>query len=139
MLKGHYFRMLQTLHRTKILAYSAKDASSLYSPFGMTAYYKQVTNWRRLDKSMYQVGYANPRQVAQEILDDIQEGADMVIVKSGLAYLFSINGERNGTFFSSSSKSFRRLCMIKAAAKRGWIDEEESKVNCFCLHKASRG
>jgi porphobilinogen synthase len=55
----------------------------------------------------------------------------MVMIKPGLAYLFNVNGERNGTFFSSSSKSFWRLCMIKAAAKRGWIDEEESKVNCF--------
>ena len=73
--------------KTKIMAYSAKHASSLYSPFRMTAYSKHIHNHTTIDKSSYQIGYTNPRQVIREIEADISEGADMVMVKPTLFYL----------------------------------------------------
>jgi porphobilinogen synthase len=117
---------------TKILAYSAKHASSLYSPFRMTSYYKHSANQVHIDKSSYQVGYANPRQAALEIQADIQEGADMVMIKPSLAYLDVVSMVKETTRFPVVVQNVSgEYAMIKAAAKRGWIDEEEWKVNCF--------
>jgi porphobilinogen synthase len=121
---------------TKIMAYSAKHASSLYSPFRMTAYYKHITNHKSIDKSSYQVGYGNPRQVAQEVKADIQEGADMVMIKPGLAYLDLISMVREGSHLPVIVQNVSgEYAMIKAAAKRGWINEEEWKVQCFTSMK----
>jgi porphobilinogen synthase len=121
---------------TKIMAYSAKHASSLYSPFRMTAYYENITNQKSIDKSSYQVGFANPRQVALEIQADIQEGADMVMIKPGLAYLDLISMVRERSHLPVIVQNVSgEYAMIKAAAKRGWIDEEEWKVNCFASMK----
>jgi porphobilinogen synthase len=121
---------------TKIMAYSAKHASSLYTPFRMTAYYENITNQKGIDKSSYQVGFANPRQVAREVQADIQEGADMVMIKPGLAYLDLISMVREWSHFPVIVQNVSgEYAMIKAAAKRGWIDEEEWKVNCFASMK----
>jgi porphobilinogen synthase len=121
---------------TKIMAYSAKHSSSLYSPFRMTAYYKHIKNHKSIDKSSYQVGYANPRQVAQEVHADIQEGADMIMIKPSLAYLDLVamvqEWSRIPLIVQNVSGEYS---MIKAAARRGWIDEEEWKVNCFTSMK----
>jgi porphobilinogen synthase len=121
---------------TKIMAYSAKHASSLYSPFRMTAYYENIKDQKGIDKSSYQVGFANPRQVAREVQADIQEGADMVMIKPGLAYLDLISMVRDRSDFPVIVQNVSgEYAMIKAAAKRGWIDEEEWKVNCFASMK----
>jgi porphobilinogen synthase len=121
---------------TKIMAYSAKHASSLYSPFRMTAYYKNITNHIDIDKSSYQVGYANPRQAALEIQADIQEGADMVMIKPCLAYLDLVSMVRERSHLPVIVQNVSgEYVMIKAAAKRGWIDEEEWKVECFASMK----
>jgi porphobilinogen synthase len=117
---------------TKIMAYSAKQASSLYSPFRMTAYYKYITNHKNIDKSSYQVGYGNPRQVAREVQADIQEGADMVMIKPSLAYLDLVSMVQESSHVPLIVQNVSgEYAMIKAAARRGWIDEEEWKVNCF--------
>jgi porphobilinogen synthase len=121
---------------TKIMAYSAKHASSLYSPFRMTAYYKHTTSHKGIDKSSYQVGYANPRQVAQEVQADIQEGADMVMIKPSLAYLDLVSMVQEWSRVPLIVQNVSgEYAMIKAAARRGWIDEEEWKVNCFASIK----
>jgi porphobilinogen synthase len=121
---------------TKIMAYSAKHASSLYSPFRMTAYYKHITNHKGIDKSSYQVGYGNPRQVAQEVQADIQEGADMVMIKPSLAYLDLVSMVQEWSQVPLIVQNVSgEYYMIKAAARRGWIDEEEWKVNCFASIK----
>jgi porphobilinogen synthase len=121
---------------TKIMAYSAKHASSFYSPFRMTAYYENIANQKSIDKSSYQVGFANPRQVAREIQADIQEGADMVMVKPGLAYLDLISMVRERSHLPVIVQNVSgEYAMIKAAAKMGWIDEEEWKVQCFTSMK----
>ena len=121
---------------TKIMAYSAKHASSLYSPFRMTAYDKHITNHKSIDKSSYQVGYANPRQVAQEVQADIQEGADMVMIKPSLAYLDIVAMVQEWSSIPLIVQNVSgEYSMIKAASRRGWIDEEEWKVNCFTSMK----
>jgi porphobilinogen synthase len=121
---------------TKIMAYSAKHASSLYSPFRMTAFYKRITNHKSIDKSSYQVGYANPRQVALEVQADIQEGADMVMIKPSLAYLDLVSMVQEWSRIPLIVQSVSgEYSMIKAAARQGWIDEEEWKVNCFTSMK----
>ena len=124
------------LRNTKILAYSAKHSSSLYSPFRRTAYNRSIINRRNIDKSSYQVGYANPRQVVREIDTDIQEGADMVMIKPSLAYLDLVSLVRESSTLPVIVQNVSgEYAMIKAAAKRGWIDEEEWKVNCFASMK----
>ncbi|MGI0025626.1 MAG: porphobilinogen synthase, partial [Nitrososphaera sp.] len=67
-----------------ILSYSAKHSSSLYAPFRSAAF---ANSRMALDKSSYQVSYANARQAMREIEADIEEGADMVMIKPALAYL----------------------------------------------------
>jgi porphobilinogen synthase len=115
---------------TKIMAISAKHASSLYSPFRMTAYSKHIRSFPTINKSTYQLGYGNPRQVIREIQSDIQEGADMITIKPSLAYLDVVSMIKDNFDFPLVVQNVSGECaMIKAAARKGWIDEEEWKVN----------
>jgi porphobilinogen synthase len=111
---------------TKILSYSAKHASSLYTPFRSAAFAKTDS---RLDKSSYQVSYANPRQVLLEIETDINEGADMLMIKPALAYLDLVRMVKDRFSHPVVVQNVSgEYAMIKAAAIRGLIDEEEWKV-----------
>lgn len=109
----------------RILSYSAKHASSLYTPFRSAAFQRAGA----IDKSTYQVGYANARQAMREMEHDIQEGADMVMVKPALAYLDLVRRAKE-TFKTpvAVQNVSGEYAMIKAAAGRGLIDEEEWKV-----------
>lgn len=109
----------------RILSYSAKHASSLYTPFRSAAFQKA----RAIDKSTYQVGYANARQAMREMEQDIQEGADMVMVKPALAYLDLVRRAKEAFRTPVAVQNVSgEYAMIKAAAGRGLIDEEEWKV-----------
>jgi porphobilinogen synthase len=109
-----------------ILSYSAKHASSLYTPFRSAVFAKTKSP---LDKSSYQVSYANPRQVLLEIETDINEGANIVMIKPALAYLDLVKmiKERFGYPVAAQNVS-GEYAMVKAAAMRGLVDEEEWKV-----------
>jgi porphobilinogen synthase len=112
--------------KTMILSYSAKHASSLYTPFRSAAFAKPRS---RLDKSSYQVSYANPRQVLMEIETDINEGADMVMIKPALAYLDLVRMVKDRFGYPVAVQNVSgEYAMIKDAAMRGWVDEEEWKV-----------
>ena len=112
--------------KTKILSYSAKHASSLYMPFRSAAFAKPKT---QIDKSSYQVSYANPRQVLREIETDINEGADMVMIKPALAYLDLVRMVKDRFRFPLAVQNVSgEYAMIKAAAMHHWIDEIEWKV-----------
>lgn len=112
--------------KAMILSYSAKHASSLYTPFRSAAFAKTGL---RLDKSSYQVSYANPRQVLLEIESDINEGADMVMIKPAFAYLDLVRMVKDKFSYPIAVQNVSgEYAMIKAAAIRGWIDEEEVKV-----------
>ena len=121
---------------TKIMAFSAKFASSLYSPFRKTAYSKQIHNYKTLDKSSYQIGYENPRQAIREVQADIQEGADMIMIKPSLLYLDIVSMIKDKINFPMAVQNVSGECaMIKAAARKGWIDEEEWKVSSIAAIK----
>jgi porphobilinogen synthase len=124
------------LRKVKIMAFSAKHASSLYSPFRMTAYSKHFNDYPIIDKSTYQLGYGNPRQAIREIQADIHEGADMITIKPSLAYLDIVSMIRDNFDIPLVVHNVSGECaMIKAAARNGWIDEEEWKVNSIAAIK----
>jgi porphobilinogen synthase len=109
----------------RILSYSAKHASSLYTPFRSAAFQKRGA----IDKSSYQVGYANARQAMREIEHDIREGADMVMIKPALAYLDLVRRAKDSFKTPVAVQNVSgEYAMIKAAAGRGLVDEEEWKV-----------
>ena len=112
--------------KAMILSYSAKHASSLYAPFRSATFAKTRLG---LDKSSYQVSYANPRQVLLEIETDINEGADMVMIKPALAYLDLVRMVKDKFSYPIAVQNVSgEYAMIKAASIRGWVNEEESKV-----------
>ncbi|MEO9295561.1 MAG: porphobilinogen synthase [Nitrososphaera sp.] len=132
MMDGQVRKIRQALdvagHTARILSYSAKHSSSLYTPFRSAAFAKKGSSG--IDKSSYQVSYANPRQAMREMEQDIIEGADMVMVKPGLAYLDLVRRAKERFSVPIAVQNVSgEYAMIKAAGKRGWIDEDEWKVS----------
>lgn len=114
------------LKATRILSYSAKHASSLYTPFRSAAFARPSLP---IDKSSYQVSYANPGQALMEVETDINEGADMVMIKPALAYLDLVRMVKDRFDLPVAVQNVSgEYAMIKAAAMKRWIDEEEWKV-----------
>jgi len=108
---------------TRILAYSAKYASSFYGPFRDAV--GSAENLGEGDKYSYQMDPANSDEAMQEISLDLEEGADMVMVKPGLPYLDIVRRvkEQFGapTFVYQVSGEY---AMLMAAAQNGWLDEQ---------------
>lgn len=104
-----------------ILSYSAKFASGYYGPFRDAAGSAPQFG----DRKSYQMDPANGREAMREIADDLEEGADMIIVKPALAYLDIMKEakQRYNTFFVAYNVS-GEYSMVKAAAQNGWIDEK---------------
>ena len=118
---------------TKILAYSAKYASSFYGPFRDAV--GSATNLGDADKYSYQMDPANTNEALREVALDIEEGADIVMVKPGLPYLDIVHRIKNEfgvpTFIYHVSGEY---AMLKAAVQNGWLDERavvlESLIAC---------
>jgi porphobilinogen synthase len=130
MMDGQVYAIKKELYSrgldASILSFSAKHASSLYTPFRSAAFAKMT---KRLDKSSYQVSYTNSRLALREIETDIREGADMVMIKPALMYLDLVRMVKNKFNYPVAVQNVSgEYAMIKAAAVRGWIDEEEWKV-----------
>jgi porphobilinogen synthase len=107
---------------TKILAYSAKYASSFYGPFRDAV--GSSSNLGGGNKYSYQMDPANSNEALWEVALDIQEGADMVMVKPGMPYLDiirRIKDEFNYPVFAYHVSG--EYAMIKAATQNGWLDE----------------
>ncbi|MFQ5979719.1 MAG: porphobilinogen synthase [Candidatus Heimdallarchaeota archaeon] len=105
---------------TGILSYAAKYRSGFYGPFRDAA--DSTPGFG--DRSTYQMDYRNKREAIKEILSDIEEGADMVMVKPALAYLDIIQMVRDRIQIPIAAYNVSgEFSMIKAAAERGWIDE----------------
>ncbi|MFO8101246.1 MAG: porphobilinogen synthase [Dehalococcoidia bacterium] len=103
-----------------ILSYAAKYASAFYGPFRDAA--ESAPQFG--DRRAYQMDPPNVREAMREIETDIQEGADMVMVKPALAYLDVIRQARDT--FNCPLAAFNvsgEYAMVKAAARNGWIDE----------------
>ncbi|MGC1195830.1 MAG: porphobilinogen synthase, partial [Geitlerinemataceae cyanobacterium] len=105
-----------------ILAYSAKYASAYYGPFRDALDSAPKSG----DKKTYQMDPANSREAIKEVLMDIEEGADIVMVKPALPYLDIIRQVRDVTDVPVAAYNVSgEYAMIKAAGEKGWIDEKK--------------
>lgn len=106
---------------TPIMAYSAKYASGFYGPFREAAQSAPQFG----DRKSYQMDPANAREALREIELDIQEGADIIMVKPALSYLDVIRSARDQFDLPIAAYNVSgEYSMIKAAATKGWIDEK---------------
>ncbi len=126
-------------HRnTRILAYAAKYASSLYGPFRDAV--GSAKNLGKADKKTYQVDPANTDEALREVALDLAEGADMVMIKPGLPYLDIVRRVKDQfgvpTFVYHVSGEY---AMLKAAAQNGWLDERAAVLECLLACKRAGG
>ncbi|MCC4212119.1 porphobilinogen synthase [Leeuwenhoekiella parthenopeia] len=131
MMDGRIFEMRTLLedeghHDIGIMSYSAKYASAFYGPFrdaldSAPVDLKDVPK----DKKTYQMDYANREEAVKETLMDIDEGADIVMVKPGLCYLDIVRDIKNAVNVPVAVYQVSgEYAMIKAAAERGWLDHD---------------
>lgn len=109
---------------TRILAYAAKYASAFYGPFRDAV--GSAANLGRSSKETYQLDPANSDEALWEVALDLEEGADMVMVKPGMPYLDIVRRVKESfaapTFVYQVSGEY---AMLKAAGQQGWIDERK--------------
>ncbi|MBU4499290.1 MAG: porphobilinogen synthase, partial [Gammaproteobacteria bacterium] len=122
-------------HRhTRILAYAAKYASSFYGPFRDAV--GSAANLGKGNKSTYQMDPANSNEALWEVGMDLQEGADMVMIKPGMPYLDIIRRIKDTygapTFAYQVSGEY---AMLKAAAQNGWLDERACVLEALLAFK----
>jgi porphobilinogen synthase len=109
--------------KTGIMSYSAKYASCFYGPFRDAL--DSAPGFG--DKKTYQMDYANRTEAIKETLMDVEEGADIVMVKPAMAYLDIIREVKNAVTVPVSAYHVSgEYAMIKAAAEKGWINEEKA-------------
>ena len=110
---------------TGIMAYSAKYASCFYGPFRDAL--DSAPGFG--DKKTYQMNPANKDEALKEILMDVDEGADIVMVKPAVAYLDIIKLAKENVLIPVSAYHVSgEYAMIKAAAQKGWLDEESTMI-----------
>ena len=119
---------------TRILAYSAKYASAFYGPFRDAVGSSGALG--KGNKSSYQMDPANSDEALREVALDLDEGADMVMVKPGLPYLDIVRRVKDAygapTFVYQVSGEY---AMIKAAAQNGWLDERACALEALASIK----
>ncbi len=104
-----------------IMSYSAKYASAFYGPFRDAAESSPASG----DRSSYQMDPPNRKEALREVALDIEEGADIVMVKPALSYLDIINEVKNNFNIPVAAYNVSgEFAMVKAAAEKGWIDEK---------------
>ena len=137
MMDGRIFAIRQGLEqngytKTGIMAYSAKYASCFYGPFRDAL--DSAPGFG--DKKTYQMDYANRTEAIKEALMDVEEGADIVMVKPGLPYLDIVREVKNAVNVPVSVYNISgEYAMIKAAAKMGWIDENKAIIETLTCFK----
>lgn len=130
MMDGRIMMIREALERqgfcnTQILAYSAKYASCFYGPFRDAV--DSLTRLGKADKKTYQMDPANHNEALHEVAMDIEEGADMVMVKPGLSALDVVFDVKQT--FKIPTLVYQvsgEYAMIKAAAEKGWINEQDA-------------
>lgn len=131
MMDGRIFEMRTLLedegfHDTGIMSYSAKYASAFYGPF-RDALDSAPVDKKDIpkNKNSYQMDPANREEAIKETLMDIQEGADIVMVKPGLCYLDIVRDIRNAVEVPVAVYQVSgEYAMLKAAAEKGWLDHD---------------
>lgn len=145
MMDGRVLRLRQGLDaagftNVGIMSYSAKYASAFYGPFrdALDSAPKETGEVVPKDKKTYQMDYANRIEAIKEAVWDAEEGADMVMVKPGIAYLDIVREVKNAvnvpvTVFHVSGE----YAMIKAAAEKGWLDHDKIMMEqLMCIKRA---
>jgi porphobilinogen synthase len=133
---GAIRQALETNHHrnTRILAYSAKYASSFYGPFRDAVGSSAALG--KANKYNYQMDPANSDEALREVTLDLQEGADMVMVKPGMPYLDIIRRVKEEfgvpTFAYQVSGEY---AMLKAASLNGWLDEKQAVMESLLAFK----
>ncbi|HEX7692126.1 MAG TPA: porphobilinogen synthase [Sediminibacterium sp.] len=118
--------------RTGIMSYSAKYASCFYGPFRDAL--DSAPGFG--DKKTYQMDFANRTEAIRETLMDVEEGADIVMVKPALAYLDIIREIKNTVEVPVSAYQVSgEYAMIKAAAQQGWLNEEKAIIESLTAIK----
>jgi len=118
--------------QTPIMAYSAKYSSAFYGPFRQAA--ESAPQFG--DRKSYQMDMANIREALREVSLDIQEGADIVMVKPALAYLDVIAKVKEKFNLPVAAYNVSgEFSMVKAAAKLGWLDEEKTALEILTAIK----
>jgi porphobilinogen synthase len=119
---------------TAILSYAAKYASSFYGPFRDAV--GSAANLGKADKKQYQMDPANSDEAMREVELDLQEGADMVMVKPGMPYLDIVTRVKETfgvpTFAYQVSGEY---AMLKAASENGWLEEEQVVMEALMCFK----
>ena len=119
---------------TRILAYSAKYASAFYGPFRDAV--GSAANLGKGDKYSYQMDPANSDEALREVALDLEEGADMVMVKPGLPYLDILRRVKDAfdmpTFAYQVSGEY---AMLMAAAQNGWLDGDKAMMESLTAFK----
>jgi porphobilinogen synthase len=119
---------------TRIMAYAAKYASSFYGPFRDAV--GSAATLGKGDKYTYQIDPANSNEALWEVGLDLQEGADMVMVKPGLPYLDIVRRVKDE--FGAPTMVYQvsgEYAMLKAAGQNGWIDERKCVMEALLAFK----
>ncbi|MCG9792066.1 porphobilinogen synthase [Flavobacterium algicola] len=145
MMDGRVLRLRQGLdaagfYNVGIMSYSAKYASAFYGPFrdALDSAPRESDVVVPKDKKTYQMDYANRIEAIKEAIWDVEEGADMVMVKPGIAYLDIVREVKNAvnvpvTVYHVSGE----YAMIKAAAEKGWLDNDAIMMEqLMCIKRA---
>ena len=123
---------------TRILAYSAKYASSFYGPFRDAV--GSAANLAGGNKYSYQMDPANSDEALHEVALDLQEGADMVMIKPGMPYLDIVRRIKDE--FKAPTYVYQvsgEYAMLKAAGQNGWIDEKACVLEALTSMKRAGG
>src|SRR5687768_7690062 len=118
--------------RTGIMSYSAKYASCFYGPFRDAL--DSAPGFG--DKKTYQMDFTNRLEAIKETIMDVEEGADIVMVKPAMAYLDIIREVKNAVEVPVSAYHVSgEYAMIKAAAEKGWLHEDKAIIECLTAIK----
>lgn len=122
----------QDFAHVSIMSYTAKYASAFYGPFREAL----ESAPKHGDKKTYQMDPANAREALREMFLDEQEGADILMVKPGLAYLDILCRMRENTTLPLAVYNVSgEYAMIKAASERGWINHDQAMVEMLTAFK----
>lgn len=122
-------------HKNRLLiSYAVKYASSFYGPFRQAVGVQQLSGIQ--DKKTYQMNPANSDEAMREIAQDLQEGADMIIIKPGMAYLDII--QRATSQFNIPTLAYQvsgEYAMLQAAIQNGWLDGDRAILESLLAFK----
>ncbi|MHA6696307.1 porphobilinogen synthase [Chryseobacterium sp. A321] len=122
-----------------ILSYAAKYASAFYGPFrsALDSAPKESALVPK-DKKTYQMDFANSREALDEVLKDVDEGADIIMIKPGMPYLDIVSKVRDSIDLPIAVYHVSgEYAMLKAAAQNGWIDNDKALLESLtCIKRA---